>query len=672
MVDQKVIAISLILIVAIPIMLGYALAFGETDHEAWDSNEKTDITDLLAKTSMPRMSRYTGPNNNGTIIYDYMIDVGGGHYSNFNEPGVVSWLSAGSKPTSQPAYSFTTDSVASTTTDIYAIYAANGILDENNWPAGLMSSNIRIEGTNGETLHFTSYDGSTTWESDVFEGTSTNIKSYLFDNQTPPNGRYRDFYSSTYTAANTIDVTDFTVTAPAGTTFRIMVREVEPFNGSVLYPNLQGEMGFRLYRGDVLCYRVYDDQGVVVPTVWTIENTSNDPIYLTQVLMDDGTINLIGTTGQMENTNIAQIGIAVGLGTGGVEVYLRDYDPITYADVTRGWTLSSYYEQQGYVDIEGIWQNGYRNSLVNMAVYLQDHTEVIINATGDVRDDIAVRRTGDNIFINDENLGEYSSVWISFDTEKMTASFSGFITSNGSFLPEYGKTPNLINTITEDLHDYYHDTFGSAFFITQISLREIGTAGMGHIIYRVDETYSQVGYYQAILNATLNPNDYWPNKSVSFQLTSIQKYGEWIQFGGSFFLVDENNKITVNDKTLSLRDAVFTCSYSSEDQRWYNTINGLILPSDDGSAASSLKFRGEWVMNITKYTLTKTTWTSYEWQPGVFAFNGLDNSFALLGLLTSAAVFIALGLYGRRSGAKVGTLMLVCGACGAVFLCLIV
>jgi len=63
------------------------------------------------------------------------------------------------------------------------------------------------------------------------------------------------------------------------------------------------------------------------------------------------------------------------------------------------------------------------------------------------------------------------------------------------------------------------------------------------------------------------------------------------------------------------------------------------------------------------------TYNSYKWIAGEFAWDGIDDNFLMVGLLTSLGVFIALGIYSRRSKASVWPLMLVAG--GAAFLFLI-
>ena len=57
------------------------------------------------------------------------------------------------------------------------------------------------------------------------------------------------------------------------------------------------------------------------------------------------------------------------------------------------------------------------------------------------------------------------------------------------------------------------------------------------------------------------------------------------------------------------------------------------------------------------------------WHAGEF---GLDKrGFAVAGLLACAALFVALGMSGQRSGAKVGLLLLICGGAAVGFLIII-
>lgn len=668
--NQKLIVMALVLMVAIPILLGYGLAFEDHDHEGWDSGDSEDITDLMALQQVNYYVQDTSPNNNGSIMYNYIITEGG-HTYDYNDIASVSWnqvYSSGYLNTanysSQPVYTYTNDIVEFPISS-YTVNAANGILNQSNWPAGLNNASIRIEGSQLETLTFTSAGSS--WTSDIFYGSPTdhNTIKDLFDNQTPSDNRYRDFsFSNVWMQpARYLDVTDFQISGPANMTYKIYVMGMQPFNAGTLYPNLDGEMAFRLERGDILAYRVYDDQGNTYPTLYTIQNFYDTPMLFSQVLQSDGTIDLFtsDTTLYEDNrTNIAQIGITKATPTDEL-VYLKEFHNY-FADVAKGWKQSNYYAGSEFENVEGVWYNGHINQKVCMAVYVPRGESVRIYPDTSSSGIYLSTDASGVTSIGSTPLGNYGGrIWIEFDCVAHEVRFSGIIMPNGSgALPEYGRTPQISNTVTV-----------SRPLMNSISHIGFMETNVGRITYRVDLTYTDTGHYWGIHNYTLNPEQYWPSKSVSFKLTSIQAYGDYIYFGGSLFNITDG-KIDLNGKATPLRNAIFMCAYSQDEGRWYNTINGQTLSTDTGSSASSIQFHGDWLMKVNKYELTRTTWTSHEWQPGVFAFNGADNSFALLGLAGSAAVFIALALYGRHSGAKVGSLMLVCGFAGLIFLCMIV
>lgn len=98
-----------------------------------------------------------------------------------------------------------------------------------------------------------------------------------------------------------------------------------------------------------------------------------------------------------------------------------------------------------------------------------------------------------------------------------------------------------------------------------------------------------------------------------------------------------------------------------------NYINNVELSEGD----TALTMSGKWGAIVVLDQLTYNEVTSTEWVAGEWAWNGVDASFGLIGLMTCGAVFVGLGMYGARSGAKVGTLMLICGAAALIFIALI-
>ena len=56
--------------------------------------------------------------------------------------------------------------------------------------------------------------------------------------------------------------------------------------------------------------------------------------------------------------------------------------------------------------------------------------------------------------------------------------------------------------------------------------------------------------------------------------------------------------------------------------------------------------------------------TREEWNPGEFAFD--EDSFKGAIVLAAVVAFIGVGLYGARSGVKVGFLIMICGGAAVV------
>ena len=57
------------------------------------------------------------------------------------------------------------------------------------------------------------------------------------------------------------------------------------------------------------------------------------------------------------------------------------------------------------------------------------------------------------------------------------------------------------------------------------------------------------------------------------------------------------------------------------------------------------------------------------WAPGEFAFDKQD--FAACGLLVAGALLVGLGMYGARSGIKIGLLLLICGGGALLYLTMV-
>ena len=93
-------------------------------------------------------------------------------------------------------------------------------------------------------------------------------------------------------------------------------------------------------------------------------------------------------------------------------------------------------------------------------------------------------------------------------------------------------------------------------------------------------------------------------------------------------------------------------------------VNALKVGSSEDPA--SITFNGEWSLTLTADILRTVENTNTQWAPGEFAFDKTD--FAACGLLVAGALLVGLGIYGQRSGIKMGILLLICGGAALIYL----
>ena len=186
------------------------------------------------------------------------------------------------------------------------------------------------------------------------------------------------------------------------------------------------------------------------------------------------------------------------------------------------------------------------------------------------------------------------------------------------------------------------------------------------IIYRGEFAVQKGFDYPVIKNKTYVPKSF-SGDSNKVSISQIYKYGSF-EWGGETVTIDTNGYYIINGSRRNV-DKGIELKTIYEDSTYTNYINGREVSQT--ATAPELVFNGVWDCAVEATSLFSEQTTSMEWQPGKFAWNGVDSSFALMGLVTCVAVFIGLGMYGRRSGAKVGTLMLICGGAALIFLALI-
>lgn len=179
---------------------------------------------------------------------------------------------------------------------------------------------------------------------------------------------------------------------------------------------------------------------------------------------------------------------------------------------------------------------------------------------------------------------------------------------------------------------------------------------------RVDTALVRSATFNIIQDTTYAPAQIQLNPYTKLD---VSIYGSQLSFGTSTYNVTDGSimmgthKIPINGMVL---DSI------PVEGGYDNRINGTVV--NTSAEPATITFTGKWAANVTTGTLTETTTTVTKWVAGSFAWEGVGFDFYLVGLITSVGAFIALAMYGRRSGAKVGALMLVCGGAAFMFILL--
>ena len=192
-----------------------------------------------------------------------------------------------------------------------------------------------------------------------------------------------------------------------------------------------------------------------------------------------------------------------------------------------------------------------------------------------------------------------------------------------------------------------------------------GTAGSGlssrSFTIRMDDALFNAMEYPIIKNRTYAPADFRTNPSTS--INNVKMFGNSIVFAGNTYNVGSDGNIMLGTHKVSVNGMVLDTIPTETGYK--NRINGITI--NETVDPSTITFNGQWSANISTIAQDATTYTKTNWVAGQFAWDGMDTSFLMVGLITSLGMFIALGIYARRSRASVWPLMLVCGGAAALF-----
>lgn len=367
--------------------------------------------------------------------------------------------------------------------------------------------------------------------------------------------------------------------------------------------------------------------------------------------------DLVGVSYQ-RNGNEDQSAAAVGpLTIAGYGGSLR------FTDVTHTFTLVSYSDEGAYANLNAgwtfplsstyyTWTNNQVNETVTMLIDLPTNSGIGLGTALSIGRDsdgliTIYERTYNppHLLVQSEDLGYYQYILV-------TKSPQGLIVSGLTAWPSIGASYQKFNTV-----DFVPMNFTMPETFDTMALSVTTT----NVTLRVESATILSGSFPDTEDYTLDMNNLFPGKSYSLKLNSIGIYGTSLTIGDETFTVT-NGRISVNGSNVSLKGATISSKLNGSEYDVY--VNALKVGSSEDPA--SITFNGEWSLTLTADILRTVENTNTQWAPGEFAFDKTD--FAACGLLVAGALLVGLGMYGQRSGIKMGILLLICGGAALIYL----
>lgn len=726
-------AIALTLIIACPIVLGYALASEDVEETHNVETGSIAITDALLNSKSDYFIDYNKTNNNSTMLQ--RITTQGNTYYTYVSPDFVS---VGDKYTSIQAFTTTaTDSAIEADPQTQTVtvpsvpnspggvvFGYSQMLSDwgNNYTGRALATYgntyyYHIEKASGSSSVYVFIDGQTdTNYPTQDEANAGGIQSDYLDAVYAGNGEYYFKTSGgTYVGSWAFICIDpsgsFSVTNYAYKTVGSGLTDWHlemPNRGMVRIPN--GSGGYTYFDG-----------------IRSISHTSG------YVFFDDQ---------EVDNPSSIEISSPSAV----LSTYSKTYTQ--YADPAYGW----YNAESSFPIYYNAWYNQYQNSIVTFYVHFTGNgrTEFYEDFTA-VSPLLQLNRANDTVTANNENgsvtLGAYAYAQIIFDTNEDTVTVSG-LTS----WPAMGAAASPLNSITLDydfdgyieqlkIVDQYssiypiiadnYTTNGNSVSITRtianpaytlrvldsdnnavtsgwtgtmsadlltatftptslptglykfvISSPQVGgyseTVYVGSlspvttspIAYRVDSAEVVAGQYPSTVDYTLNLWSLFPDDSIQrVYLNSIGVYGDSLTVGGMTYAVNDG-AITVTDLDSQKQVEIRLLHTSISMELVDGQYNVYIGGHRVATVNSAPTVYFGGEWSLTATRSTLTEETVVKTKWVPGEFVLDSDGFVLVMLLAAGGAFVVLGMTGARSGAKIGLLALICG--GAVVIGLII
>jgi hypothetical protein len=617
-------AIALTLIVACPIGLGYVFALDQEEITVWESTSESNLTEILLNSNTEYYIGWEGPTNNSQLYYREYME---GYW--IDRIMAPDYVSTGSTYTSLPVY----DEISGEIT-LAPSASMNVVFDSPSAPyRGVQSHGLGdallydLPVMDYYYIGFPELSQVGLYNNGVSVLTTMGVGSL----ELVRNGS--DSWSVD-TGGTTYTVDAFYISSDRQQTFVVWGRDYTPINigGDYVSSIGTGITGVKVVHHDGSV------DNIVIEGATSLLKTSSGYAVVDGVPYD----------------SVSQLSIVRPAGTSILQYTATAAVEGEYADVSAGWTVPG--SGNPFVPY---WMNGQTNSSVSMCVQIEEGRDVFLEPLASVSDTapwVHIIRGGDGLVTVAHDvdgdtvsvvLGMYSDLYV-------TITKGSFVISGIPSWPAMGTAPSTLHTVTLD-HDLQDD----------FNFIEIAVPGnhFEDVRLRVDSALIVAGDFPSTKDYTLDMNALFPSKSYSVRVHSIGIYGDSLTLAGVSLPVT-NGTVTVNDRTIALRGADISCIDRDGDGIYVTSIGTEEVGTTTGPG--SIYLEGEWSLTATAYMLEEVTSTQLRWQPGEFGFD--ETGFVVVGLIACLGSFVGLGMYGRRSGAKVGMLMLICGGAAMVLL----
>lgn len=626
--NQNMAAIALLLIVAVPLLLGFALNFEQTEKTAWQSTQTTNISDSLLNSTSAYYSSYNGPNNNQDLLlmelrpddstYTYLNPPG---YNSISEtPSTIPYLNGRANNLLQLADIHGQVTITGSTGYI-------GIIPDTGNATEIAAHDIYHTSTATNaiiTLYFNNNEPvvlDSTGSVVYIYRTGTNLYSVAIETGGSLTSAYNNVSGIRLFKEN---YAQYSISYMDGASINDLLGRKASFNNSNGYAYLK----ITHSNGEIESYirSSLDDElniSVDVNTIFVM--SGGELITFTDVAAAAYYTNTHGSNGSINYTVLVQSSLNR-----------------VWADPAAGWKVPIGYIA-GSEDIIAWWANGYSNDYVRMLIEIPAGRQTTL--TPGAGNPVNITNNSGVVVVNGYSLGNYTYLLVQFN--QTTTTVSGIIT-----WPSMGVMPILYNTVSINQP--------AADFAT------IKIEDDREVSYRVDAAEIVSGYYPVTKNYTFNSNEKFPDTSYNIRFNSIAVYGDTINLAGTQYTVTDG-KIIINDQIVPLLHAEIRSIYNDQTAQYDNTINGIALSNT--ATPATINFGGEWSIIAYFFGMEKITELATEWQAGGFGLT--EQGTIIVALLVDLAVFLGLGFYGRRTGAKIGWLLALCGGAAFVLICML-